>query len=61
MSTVIAAKGSAAVGYFRVSTMNQAGERHVCDWALTRVQAREAAPIHSRRQDVIDLGNAESP
>ncbi|MBF8266715.1 MAG: Recombinase protein [Dehalococcoidia bacterium] len=29
MSTATAAKSAAAVGYFRVSTMNQAGERHV--------------------------------
>lgn len=29
MSTATAVKSSAAVGYFRVSTMNQAGERHV--------------------------------
>ncbi|MFH1560096.1 MAG: recombinase family protein [Chloroflexota bacterium] len=29
MSTAVRAKSAAAVGYFRVSTMNQAGERHV--------------------------------
>ena len=29
MSTATAAKSSAAIGYFRVSTMHQAGERHV--------------------------------
>ena len=29
MSTATAAKSSAAVGYSRVSSMNQAGERHV--------------------------------
>ena len=29
MSTAIAVKSSAAVGYLRVSTMSQAGERHV--------------------------------
>ncbi|MEK7777252.1 MAG: recombinase family protein, partial [Chloroflexota bacterium] len=29
MSTATAVKSPAAVGYFRVSTMNQAGERHV--------------------------------
>ncbi len=29
MCTVTAVKSGAAVGYFRVSPMNQAGERHV--------------------------------
>ena len=29
MTTITRVKSSAAVGYFRVSTMHQAGERHV--------------------------------
>ena len=37
MSTITRAKSSAAVGYFRVSTMHQAGERHVS------LEAQEAA------------------